>query len=62
MSFVGCVGTLVANTGLQEVMQATFVGVPHMLHGNMFSQNKSALQITPEKVLRTVLVDNVHSF
>lgn len=63
MSFVGCVGTLMANSGLQEVMQAAFAGVPNMLHGKKFPQNVRALRMTAEEVLRTVLVnDDVQDF
>ena len=33
MSYVGCVGVLMANTGLDKVMKADFVGVSQMLVG-----------------------------
>ena len=41
MSFVGAVGTLMSNTGLTEIMQTTFGGVPKMLMGKTFPQNMS---------------------
>ena len=31
MSYIGAVGTLRSNTGLEELMQSTFEGVPKML-------------------------------
>ena len=39
LSFVGSVGSLMANTLLQEVIQAAFAGVPNMLRGKKFPQN-----------------------
>ena len=41
MSFVGCIGTLMANTGLSEMLKSAFGGVEKMLLG------KNS-QITPE--------------
>ena len=32
-SFVGCVGTLMAESGFQEIMESTFGGVSKMLNG-----------------------------
>ena len=37
MSFVGCVGTLMANSGLEDVLKSAFGGVSHMLTGKNFS-------------------------
>ena len=39
MSFVGCVGKLMADSGLEEVMKAAFGGVTHMLVGKTFPHN-----------------------
>ena len=36
MSFVGCIGVLMANTGLEEVLKAAFGGVARMLTGKTF--------------------------
>ena len=33
INFIGCVGTLMADTGLSDVMECAFGGVPHMLTG-----------------------------
>ena len=48
MSFVGSVGTLMAESGLAEVMSAVFGGVPKMLSGKKFPQNMRALQLIVE--------------
>ena len=45
MSFVGSIGTLMTNTGLQEIMQSAFGGVAHMLRGKKYPQNVRALRI-----------------
>ena len=45
MSFFGAVGTLMSNTGLTEIMQTTFGGVPKMLSGKKFPQNVRALRM-----------------
>ena len=39
MYFIGCVGILIAETGLSDVMECAFGGVPHMLTGKRFPQN-----------------------
>ena len=36
MSFVGAVGILMANSGLEEVLKSAFAGVPKMLTGNNY--------------------------
>jgi hypothetical protein len=60
MSFIGSVGTLMANTGLEEIMKAAFGGVPHMLSGKKFPQNARALRIVVEEVISSI-VQNVTS-
>ena len=42
VSFVGCVGTLMSNTGLAEVMTSAFGGVDKMLKGKNNPQNVRA--------------------
>ena len=54
MSFVGCVGTLMADTGLKEVMQLTFGGVTKLLFGKNFPQNVRALRLVVEELLRSI--------
>jgi len=55
MSFVGCVGYLMANTGLEEIMKTSFGGVPKMLSGKKFPQNVRALRLVVEEVLRGIV-------
>ena len=50
MSLVGAVGTLMSNTGLTEIMQTTFGGVPKMLSGKKFPQNVRALRMVVEEL------------
>ena len=55
MSFVGCMGSLMSNSGLEEVLKAAFAGIPKMLSGKNFPQNIQALQMVAEAVLRNDL-------
>ena len=57
MNFVGAVGTLMANTGLEELLQAAIGSVPKMLSGKYFPQNVRALRMVVEVVLHDLLVD-----
>ncbi len=57
MSFIGAVGTLMANTGLTEVMQIAFGGVAKMLTGKKFPQNLRALRLIVEELLRPIIND-----
>ena len=43
MSFVCCTGTLMANSGLEEILNKTFSGIKNMLSGKNFSMNLRAL-------------------
>ena len=56
MSFVGAVGSLMSNTGLTEIMQTTFGGVPKMLTGKKFPQNVRALRMVVEELMRSIVV------
>ena len=60
MSFIGSVGALMANTGLEEVLKAAFGGVSHMLSGKKFPQNARALRLLAEEVISST-VKNVGS-
>ena len=48
MSFVGAMGSHMSNTGLTEIMQTTFGGVPKILTGKKFPQNARALRMVVE--------------
>ena len=56
MSFVGCVWTLMADTGLKEIMESAFAGVSKMLSGKKFPQNVRALRFVAEELLRPISV------
>ncbi|XP_078661436.1 uncharacterized protein LOC144905583 [Branchiostoma floridae x Branchiostoma belcheri] len=45
MSFIGCVGVLMADSGLEDIMKSCFGGVAHMLSGKKFPQNFRALRM-----------------
>lgn len=60
MSFIGSIGTLMANTGLEEIMKAAFSGVPHMLSGKKFPKNARALRMVVKEVILSI-VQNVTS-
>ena len=57
MSFVGSVGKLMSNTGLEDVLSVAFAGVPKLLIGNKFPQNVRALRLVAEEILRDVIGD-----
>jgi hypothetical protein len=61
MSFIGSVGYLMANTGLETILQSAFAGVPKLLSGKKFPQNFRALRLTVEELLRNHL-DGIKSF
>lgn len=54
MSFIGSVGSLMADSGLSELMSGVFAGVPKMIKGKKFPQNMRALRMVAEEVLRSV--------
>ena len=54
MSFVGSVGFLMENSGLQKMMKSVFAGMEKMLTGKKFSMNVRAL--------RFVVVELLHGF
>ena len=56
MSFVGSIGTLMAGSGLYELLESTFGGVQKMMIGKKFPQNVRALRIVAEELLKPVLL------
>ena len=54
MNFVGCVGTLMADSGLKDIMSTTIGSVDKMLQGNKYPQNIRALRLLTEELLRPV--------
>ena len=55
MSFIGGVGVLKANTGVEETMSKAFAGVKKMLPGKKFPQNVRALGLGVKESIRTVI-------
>ena len=52
MSFIGWIGSLMSNSGLEEILKKTFAGVEKMLTGKKYPMNLRALQIFVEQLLR----------
>ena len=55
ISFVGAVGTLMADTGLAEIIETVFAGVAEMLTGKKFSI-KMRVRVADEVGLLGVLI------
>ena len=55
MSFVGAVGKLMKNSGLDLLMKTAFAGVEKMLLGKKFPQNVRALRIVVIELLRPLI-------
>ena len=54
MDFVGCVGTLMADSGLKDIMSTTFGCVDKMLQGKKYPQNIRAMRLLTEEPIRPV--------
>ena len=59
MNFVGAVGTLMSDSGLEDVMKAAFGGVAKMLSGKNFPQNFRALHRVVKETLYGLLTGTV---
>ena len=55
MNFVGAVGTLMTDSGLEDILQTAFGGVAKMLSGKKFPQNIRALRLVVEELLRGII-------
>ena len=55
MSFVGAIGTLMVDSGLEQILEVAFGGVSKMLSGKKYPQNIRALRIVVEELLRNVV-------
>ena len=58
MSYSGCVGTLMADTGIVQILGVAFGGVLKMVTGKKFPQNVRALRILVEELLGPVFEKN----
>ena len=54
MSFIGCIGSLMENSGLEEILSHVFGGVSKMLTGKKYPQNVRALRMLAEEILRGI--------
>ena len=54
MSFIGCVGNLMARSKLDKILTAAFGGVENMLNGKNCPQNFCALRMVDEELLCNV--------
>lgn len=48
MTFIWCIGTLIGNSGLEDILQSAFWGVEKMFTGKMFPMNVRALHMVVE--------------
>ena len=55
MSDCGSIGTLMAGTGIQEILSSAFGGVLKMLTGKKYLQNIRAFRMLVEELLRPIL-------
>ncbi|KAJ8018705.1 hypothetical protein HOLleu_43161 [Holothuria leucospilota] len=55
MSYVGAVGTLMAESGLAEILASAFGGVGKMLTGKKFPMNMRAMRMLVEELLRDIV-------
>ena len=61
ISFIGSIGSLVAESGLYELLDSTFACVQKIMTGKKFPQNMRALRIVAEELLRPVFtIDTVN--
>ena len=58
MSCVGSVGTLMANSGLEDLLESTFARVSKLLNRKKYPQNVRALRIVTEELFRKVFTEN----
>ena len=58
MTFAGAVGSLMAESGLSDILSEVFGGVPKMLSGKKFPQNIRALRMMAEEVVCGLFMDH----
>ena len=52
MSFIGCTGSLMSNSGFEEILKKSFAGVEKMLTGKKYPMNLRALRMVVEELLQ----------
>ena len=58
-SFIGSIGTLNANSGVEEILQKRFAGVHKMLEGKKFPSNIRALRLLVEEILKPHISEHI---
>ena len=58
VSYCGCIGTLMADTDIVEILSVAFGGVLKMLSGKKFPQTVRALRMLVEELLRPLFGKN----
>ena len=58
MSYCGCIGTLMADIGIVEILSVAFGGVLKMLSGKKFPQNERGLRMLVDELLRPLFGKN----
>ena len=61
MSFIGCVGVLMENSGLVPWLQSAFASVLKMMSGKKFPMNIRALRFAVMELLKG-FIDDVYSY
>ena len=61
MSFIGCVGVLMENSGLVPWLQSAFASVPKMMTGKSFPMNIRALHFAVMELVKG-FIDDVYSY
>ena len=62
MSFIGCVGSLMAKSGLVQLLKSAFGGVEKMLTGKKFPQNFRELHLVAEELLRDIFKEDISKY
>ncbi len=57
MSFCGCIGKLMVDSGLSELLKHAFGGVEKMLTGKKYPQNVRAFRLLTEELLREQIIN-----
>ena len=61
ISFIGCVGVLMEDSGLAPWLQSAFASVPKMMTGKKFPMNIRALRFAVMELLKG-FIDDVYSY
>ena len=62
MSFIGCVGSLMAKSELTQLLKSAFGGVEKMLTSKKFPRNFKALRLVAEELLRDIFKEDISNY